>query len=132
MRGVEVEDNLLVNGLDLAEVWNSVVHVSKFVEVPKGSKGDGTRKTLLFVRLGQRVKGEAAVPLNQGDIQNHWIRRSTSLSTQMIHKGQQAEGNHTNRDFTELLYLRSLRLTKKLRATVPRSGSNNAAGVYSR
>ena len=56
LQGVEVEDNLLVNGLDLAEVSNSVVHVSKFVEVPKESKGDDARKLLLLVRLGQRVK----------------------------------------------------------------------------
>ena len=46
----------------MAEVTNSVDHVSKFVEVSKGSKGDGTRKPLLLVRLGQQVKGEAMVP----------------------------------------------------------------------
>ena len=65
LQGVEVEDNLLVNGLDLAEVSNSKVHVLKFVEVPKGSKGDGVRKQLLLVRLGQQVKGKAVVPSKQ-------------------------------------------------------------------
>ena len=65
LQRVEVEDNLLVNGLDLAEVLSSKVHVSNFVEVAKGSKGDGARKTLLLVRLGQQVKGEYVVPLKQ-------------------------------------------------------------------
>ena len=96
--------SLLVNGLGLVEVSNNVVRVLKFVEIPKGSKGDGTRKPLPLVRLGQQVKGEAAIPSKQDNIQNHWIRQLTNLGTQMIHKRRQAVGNHTNRDFTELLY----------------------------
>ena len=65
LRGVEVQDDLLVDGLDLAEVSTSKVQVSNFVEVAKGSKGDGTRKPLLLVRLRQRVKGETVVPSKQ-------------------------------------------------------------------
>ena len=61
LRGVEVEDNILQDGLDLAEVSRSGVHTSKFVKVSEGAGKQGKVSQLLTVRLGQRVKGEAVV-----------------------------------------------------------------------
>ena len=65
LRGVEVEDNILQDGLDLAEVSRSGVHTSKFVKVSEGAGKQGKVSHLLTVRLGQRVKGEAVVASKQ-------------------------------------------------------------------
>ena len=65
LRGVEVEDNILQDGLDLAEVSKSGVRTSKFVKVSEGSGKQGKKSHLLTVRLGQRVKGEAVVASKQ-------------------------------------------------------------------
>ena len=84
LQGVEVEDNFLVNELDLAKVSNSVVHVLKFVEVPRGIKDDGTRKPLLLGWLGQRVKGKTMVPSKQFSyyvLTSRGRKESTTLGT---------------------------------------------------
>ena len=56
LRGVEVEDNILQDGLDLAEVSSSVVHTSKFVKLSEGAEGWGKKKSW---HMSKRIRKES-------------------------------------------------------------------------